>query len=512
MKLSWGMSLLFYASLFVALLASLWEGQAWRQVGLQGGQKSWVPLLGSLTAVGVLCGLAATLQLEIASAWPCLLISAGLFGLLARLNFSAETRGVILLTFAFAFFSQFSDLTAMPLALLASFLGLTLGKIWNPKEWIDFLWPATWIVGLYWLITSMPESALLPQAALLSVFVAIGLVARTGQALPALKNTAPTLAALFTVITGGLAAWLAVQNLLLQPAFMPWVGLFAGGLALGYLLWAPTVNPTHFNAKAESPAAPTLGSLPAGGIALALIGVAALVASRLFGTLGWVVLVAGLLSNRRTGSLVSVAGLFLLGRVLLQVFLTQYNANVTGINITHPYASAALYLGFAIMLSLPGWLNLLNGKNYAISARPVSEELETDADEQSLAGAVPLGQTDFSMPSVSLLILGPLLMAGLSNYFLHAEATASLLLALLVAGLGVSLLVGFKTAKNRGIPLFLCLFSVTGALASPDVLNWGNQAEKGQKLTVLAVALIVILLAGFLAQRTVSGRKPVQVS
>jgi len=275
-------------------------------------------------------------------------------------------------------------------------------------------------------------------------------------------------------------------------------------LVLGFLLLNPSESiesPANGAAiavnrqeQSATPAAPQ-----AGVIALLLLGMATLVASRLFGTAGWVVLAVGLLSNRRSGSYVSVAAMFLLARVLLQAFLTQFSANVTGINITHPYASAALFVGFAMMLILPNWLNALPATAPAVPHNDA--EILNDPKRLSL----------ILIPFV-LLGLGSLLFAGLSNYFLHAEATASLLLALIVSGLGVSLLAQFYSPQARAMPLFATLLTLAGALVSPEILDWGNEAEKGQKLVVLGVALALILLMAFLTQRLGSGRKSIQVS
>jgi len=206
----------------------------------------------------------------------------------------------------------------------------------------------------------------------------------------------------------------------------------------------------------------------------------------------------GLLSNPRAGNYVSVAALFLLGRVMLQAFLSQYSANVTGINITHPYASAALYVGFAIMLLLPAGLNVLQSKMQG-------NEVLAESESSTL-------QSNFN-PLASVLLGGTsLLVAGLANFFLHGEATASLLLALLVSGLGVSFFAAFNDAQSRVIPMFATLLTLAGVLATPEILDWGNSAEKAQKLVVLGIALAVIVLVGFVTQQFGSGRKPVQVS
>jgi hypothetical protein len=282
------------------------------------------------------------------------------------------------------------------------------------------------------------------------------------------------------VITGGLAAWLLCQTLLLQPKFLPWVWLFAGGVLLAFLL--PAVS-----ASDSSDASSSLS----GASQLVLIGIAALVASRLFGTLGWMVLAAGLLANPTQNRAVALATLFFTGRSLLQVYLFQYNPNVTGINITHPYASAALYVGFAVLLLLPNVLNRL--------LLPYTEETDTVSPPENRA-------------AWAILLFAALLAGTLANYFLHAEATGSLLVAMLIAGLGVGLLGRFQAAHASTYALLLPMVTISGAMLSQELLTTGNEAEKSQKLVVLGVLLLVSLLAGFLLWRTGSGRKPVAVA
>jgi|GEM_PF-6519687 len=504
MKLSWGICTLFYGAVALALLVPIIKEKVWRPVGVSTLKESWVKSMGGLLLAGIFSVLAMLLQLDIAAAWPYLLGASGLYGLLSGLNLTAEARGVTLLTVGFALFSNFSDPSTVPLPLIASFLGLAFGKLFNPNAWEDFILPGTWLVGLYWLAPNISEGLLASHISLLTIFISVGLMTRTLQAFPMLAHVPVWLRPLYIGIIGGLSAWLAVQNMLLYPPFLPWVGLFAGGLVLGFLLLNPSESiesPANGAAiavnrqeQSATPAAPQ-----AGVIALLLLGMATLVASRLFGTAGWVVLAVGLLSNRRSGSYVSVAAMFLLARVLLQAFLTQFSANVTGINITHPYASAALFVGFAMMLILPNWLNALPATAPAVPHNDA--EILNDPKRLSL----------ILIPFV-LLGLGSLLFAGLSNYFLHAEATASLLLALIVSGLGVSLLAQFYSPQARALPLFATLLTLAGALVSPEILDWGNEAEKGQKLVVLGVALVLVLLIAFLTQRLGSGRKPIQVS
>ena len=501
MQLSWGINLLFGVAALVSLLAPWILNQTGSDKSIANGQpyflstlpnhfkQHWPQHIGGLAMAGGLALLAFGLHLELANHWAYLCGGAALMSLLGSLPLTVESRGLILLTVAFSVFSRFTELMMLPLPVLASFLGLTLAKLWHLDTWEDLLLPGAWLVGVYWLTSSASYNLMLPNIALLTVILAVSLFVRALQSLPALKQALPILQAVFLVLTGGLSAWLSVQNLLLQPALLPWAGLFTGSIALGFVLFNPA-DDTRTDEHSGSLPKP----LQASALALIGVGIAALVASRLFDTLGYVILAIGLLSQRRLGSFGAVAACFFLGRVLLQAFLQQHNTNITGINIMHPYASAALYIGFGVMLLAPHWLN----------ACQVRDDLVVKKDTSNC----------IQYPSLAVILIShlALTMAGIANYFLHVEATASLLLALLVAGLGVGLLGDFKTPQARSLPLVFTLTSLTGVLASPEVLSWGTEADKSQKLILLGVAFVVLLIAGILAHRLASRRQPVQVS
>jgi hypothetical protein len=493
MKLIAGSSLLFYIAVVLSFFISVFSEKSGLQITLQhlkiGNWKSVLPqLFGSLLLVAILCGCMVSMNLQIASAWPYMLGSTFLIALLTALQISAELRGLILITMGFAVFSTFGDASNLALPVLASLLGLMIGKLRQSATWEDFTLPATWLAGLYWIVTSVAEKAMPEQASLLTLMIAMAMLLRATQAVPLLKNIPLIWRALFLTVTAGLGGWLVIQNILLQPALLPWAGLFAGGTVLGFLM-PSSVAVTDASRTSSDEAGPTQIGL----IALLMTGIATLIASRLFDSLGWAILAAGFIVNRQPKGYVAVGALFLLSRLLLQAFLVQYNANVTGINITHPYASAAMFAGFAGMLIITGWFKQL--------------AIPTDFPDRDVA----FNQSMPQQVTQWLLCLGTVLVAGLSNYFLHAEATASLLLSLVVTGVCLGYLANFKSPQLAGMPLMLMLLSLCSVLAMPEILNWGNEAEKNQKLIVLGVALLLFVIGG-VVQRFSSGRKPVQVS
>src|SRR6185369_9754581 len=82
---------------------------------------------------------------------------------------------------------------------------------------------------------------------------------------------------------------------------------------------------------------------------LIVIGIFTLLASRLFGTVGVLVMAATTLVAIR-GGVAQIAALFWITKTFAHAFTEQFNPNVTGINLTHPYSAAGLYAGFLIVV------------------------------------------------------------------------------------------------------------------------------------------------------------------
>lgn len=413
--------------------------------------------------------------MKLDAAHTVLFASGGFLGswVLSCLNFSAGLAGIPLLLAGYWIAGMNTDPLQAQMPLIAYTLGLLIAKTLTPSSKLsDLLLPAIFCVGSYWITLSSPEGWVVTYQTLLILALSIVLIVRGLQALPIIPAN-PWLRGTFVTVVTGLAAWLGIQNLLFQPGLPHWAWLFAGGSLLGFLFGE--------NENATEPR-PVLQ----GAIQLVLVGIAALIASRLFGTVGWLVLAAMVLANPKASRIAGVVSLFFIGRALLQGFIYQFNPNVTGINITHPYASAALYGGVAAMLILPAFLNL----------NATQPEKGDSRSIQELAVPVALG----------------LFTAGLSNYFLHAEATGSLLTALLTAGLGVSLLGRFSAQSKRAYPLLLSLLVTSGSLLANELIDIGNNAEKPEKLWVLGGALVFFLIFFAVSQKNVSGRETVQIS
>ncbi|HEY9687893.1 MAG TPA: hypothetical protein V6C52_13035 [Coleofasciculaceae cyanobacterium] len=475
---------MFVLSCMIALFIPLIRGGLRQQLQWQPGPTGIQRLLFGFPVMLVLYAIAALLKIDAASHAPYFLVAYVGYWVLSCLKLEPVLRGIILLLLGFTWLPlQATGVETDYLPLLSFLFGLVTARLSNAQPgWEDFTLPATLLIGNYWIALSMPETAIPAQMGLLLIFIALGLLLRTIAILPLFPKGPALLQPAFLTLTGGLSAWLTVQTLLWQPNLLHWVWLFSGGLGLAFLLAPPSATEDH---ATEEP--PILNRI----IQVVLIGLATLVASRLYGTLGWLVLATALLVNHRVRPVIAIAALFWLSRSLLQGFIFQFNPNVTGINITHPYAGAALYVGFIVMMLLPILTN----------------RLATTEEGQPNTIIYSGGPLAWALTLSTCILAG-----GLANYFLHAEATGSLLASLTVAGLGVSLLGNFHLPTLSVQPLMFTLLITSSALLGNELIATGNESEKSQKILVLGGAFLLYALIFWLMQRSASGRKPVAIA
>jgi hypothetical protein len=98
-----------------------------------------------------------------------------------------------------------------------------------------------------------------------------------------------------------------------------------------------------------------------------IIGIFTLLATRLFGNLGMAALGAGCMVGNFS-QIPACAAIFFGARILEQVFAYANVSNVTGINLNHPYVSAALYLGLFSALGLMALLKDVSDRRIAAAA------------------------------------------------------------------------------------------------------------------------------------------------
>lgn len=198
---------------------------------------------------------------------------------------------------------------------------------------------------------------------------------------------------------------------------------------------------------------------------LSLVGGLALLALRLGGSYGSALIGLGLLTC--FGSWGSLAALFLAGRPMIQSLLYEFDLNLSGINITHAYTYAALYLGMAsvvVGMSL-SWV-------YAPTA-PV------------------LIQVGLSASSIVL--------TGLVAYFLHLEPLASFLLSGMMAALILAALSPLFLPKAKpwfGLQgLLWGMLGICTSLTMPELIPLGEESSRLERVGVLSG---ILLIAGIL--------------
>lgn len=197
---------------------------------------------------------------------------------------------------------------------------------------------------------------------------------------------------------------------------------------------------------------------------LIYIGILTLAASRLFGMLGVLVLAASMLVATTPGTAL-VAGAYWVMKAMAQTFVAQYNPNVTGVNLTHSYTSAALYAGFLAVVVL-------------------SLFIRDSKDKRML---------------LILLLGGATVLPFGSNYFVHPEPTAGLLIAASVASVLMTVL--GKAIHNRVVEASENLILLPGvmscaAILSYELLEKGEGATTQERLIAIGVFAGLVILVG----------------
>jgi peptidoglycan/LPS O-acetylase OafA/YrhL len=210
-----------------------------------------------------------------------------------------------------------------------------------------------------------------------------------------------------------------------------------------------------------------------------IIGIITLIATRLYGNLGLIV-VGATASVSFFRQAPAVAALFIAARSLEQAFDVNYVANVTGINLMHPYVTAAQYFGFFTILALVLLLKEGRGRNF-----------ETVA-------------------VTSVAVIGP----ALINYFLHAEASASYMVALTVAGVLVAILGQKFFYEQENLCASLMLIATQSSaigLLTAEVIEIGNSTSNPERLKIvycLAGVMAILMIVSILRSKKAGADNP----
>jgi hypothetical protein len=422
----------------------------------------------------ILLGAGQVLKIGAGDSLCYLAVGAAVPFVLTRLSIPARLIGVLVLAVMVLLSWFFKDAGAAP-ACFALLAGLTVWKsaenlLLKAESNLEDILPASiWLVGLNWIRTVLPQAHYESREGLLLGTLAVVMLLRVLQT-PLLPNDKLYIKRFMLAATGGLGLLIVITKLLVAPQLSSMAVLVGAGIFVAYLFDAMHSSDERSYGPMEAISA------------LVIVGIMTLVASRLFGNYGLLILAPTMLVGR-TSSYAHAAALFLVTRALLQGYVYNFVPNVTGINIMHAYTAAALFAGFLIPAVISVSIRDLTDRRWLI--------------------------TIFLAASA----LTPLF----SNFFLHEEPTGSLLVSATVAAL-VFVTLG-PVLYRQLVPghenvLLVPTQMTTFALLSSGLIGLGNEGTGEAKIKILlycaAVVLVISMLLYWLFAR--SGRKPVEVS
>jgi hypothetical protein len=313
----------------------------------------------------------------------------------------------------------------------------------------DILPAFIWLAGA----SCLPQdSTKVGRENILLACLSLPLLLKVAQA-PYLSEDKSFIKRILLTAVGGLGLLLIITKVLLLPKLATLAALFGAGLLFTYM----------FEPVGQSEEKQVMDPVRL----LVLIGVLTLGAMRLFGVYGLLVLASATIVSTVGGG-AAVAALFFISRAIVQVFITAYNSNVTGVNLMHSYTSAALYGGVVVVMLL------------SIALRDVSSK--------TMATAIFL---------LACIILPPGMI-----YFLHEEPTCSLLVAATVAAVSITCLAPIfykrqETSAQNNLILAPVLMTLTSIICG-ELVERGNQATAASRFQLVSVitALAVLIYAG----------------
>jgi len=388
--------------------------------------------------------------------------------LLSRLNFLPFERSILMLAM-FVGACMALPASSEP-AIAAMIAGLFVWKVSDnllqpEKSTLEDLLPSlTWLVTVYWANVGGSTVSNVIQESIVLGTIAVSMCLRWLQRPLFAKGDKAYLKRIILSVTGGLYV-LCIITKVIDAATMTKIAAIAGaGFIFAYLL--QTTDDKEEDATVK------------GLKQLIYIGIFTLVASRLFGMLGVLVLAGTMLVATKSGT-AYVAGIFWAVKALVQTFVAQYNPNVTGVNLTHSYTSAALYAGFLLVVVL------------SIFIRDTKEKRGLTVLLLSSAVALPIG----------------------SNYFVHPEPTSGMLIAATVAGI---LMCAMAPAfYQRLVDGHENLILIPGAMAasallSHELLELGEASTAHDRLIAIGGLAALVIVLGIVNHFIFNKPKPSQ--
>lgn len=390
---------------------------------------------------------------------PGFLVAMAVPWLLSVIKLPAHLRGLAMLGAAVSY-SLYAPADTSRDTLVAAGLGLVTWKIsemvYVPDEpdFQDILPPLIWLAGLFWILTGLPSSNASTFEGVLIAALSSVILLRLFQN-PFMFDDNWYLKRIIMSATGGLIMLIACTKLLLLTNAGNYAWLVGGSLFVSHMF-------RDFEERAKDKINDPTVVLQFLSMAVLIAGVT-VVASRLFGTLGFVIAATTTLVTR-PGGVALCAGLFFVVRALLQGYVVDYVSNVTGVNILHPYVGAVIYAGFAISLVL------------AISLRDVTDRWF----------------------KLTLFLMAGTFAPLAANFFLHAEPAAGLFDATMVGSILLAIFgpVLFKTMSgSTGYLLLVPAQMISIATLTGELVNKGNEAVASTKVQVLIAAGIIVAVA-----------------
>jgi len=457
------------ATLFAAFDAI--KTGCWKSLSLNLTKKEVIQYLAFFIPIIALFTIVTVLRAD--SAWNILILALSMFVpfLLATVGFSSGFIGSFLALAVIAV-TAFAGKSLPEDSTLVISLGLLFYKsidllFFRRKTQFDDLIPAiTWLSALIWFQSRFFVHAIADQAnliaqqnvVLLAIAITFGLkplvVMMSGPDRFLLKRIG--LSAL-----GGIVFFGLTNFILLKPVYALVSALYAGGLFTS-LLPSSAFRDSRIVERDSALFHRQLHFV-------ILIGILALVGSRSFSMLSFLVL-APTAMVASAGGIGAAIAFFWTARVLLQTFVLNYNSNVTGINLMHPYVSASMFAGF--------FLSLL----FTVALMRPAKAWQDSLFFLAIAASSPV----------------------VSTYFLHEEPTSGFLSSLLTASVllvCLAPLLNPSAEPNRLDTLILLpSISLTTALISNVLLTMGNETSTEDRIQLalyLTCAFAVITLIAF---------------
>lgn len=317
-----------------------------------------------------------------------------------------------------------------------------------------------WLTGCYWLESAGQAGKDHNREALVLGVLSTGIFLRWIQSF-IMYDDRNWFKRMLLAASGGLSTLIIVNKLMLAPELATIASLAGAAFFLIYIFEAMEKNEDGAETIART------------AKRLIFIGIFTLLATRLFGMLGLLVLAAAIPVATKPG-VAQVAAVFFTSRVLIQAFVYQFNPNVTGVNITHSYTSAAMYAAFFLVIMA------------SLLLRNATERWLVTAAFIAVSILLPIG----------------------SNYFLHAEPTSSLLVSTLVTSIMFAIfapaLYSQEVPEHENIILLPAIMASTAALTN-GLIPMGNEATSDAKLHVL-IGVAVFLAAAWAAKHFITSK------